>query len=155
MTSNQTIKWTTAEHDHQKRGSDWYWVLGILSLAVAISVAFLGNAMLGIIIVVAAAGLMLVSREGPREIDVTISPRGVKIRNDLYRFDNLKSFWIEEEEEDLPTLILHSERLILPHIRIHIEEVDPDEVRSFLLSFLPEKEHEPGLAEGLSRFFGF
>ena len=91
----------------------------------------------------------------PREINLAITAKGIKIDKTLYEFDNLKSFWIFYEPPQIKELSLRSKKTVMPYIKISLGEQNPVEVRQTLLKYLPERRHKESLVDNLARSLRF
>ena len=152
------ISWKALEYEHKEKHPDWFWSLGVIVLAGAVTAIIFGNILFAILLVVGAFTLALYASRKPEHIYVTLSDRGVIINKRLYPYLTLDSFWVEDVEDHsntIPKLILKSKKLLMPYIIIPVEEVSPDEVRDFLLNHLPEEEHEEPLAHRIMERLGF
>ena len=123
------ISWKALEYEHKEKHPDWFWSLGVIVLAGAVTAIIFGNILFAILLVVGAFTLALYASRKPEHIHVTLSDRGVIINKRLYPYLTLDSFWVED--------------------------VSPDEVRDFLLNHLPEEEHEEPLAHRIMERLGF
>lgn len=151
---NETISWQAPEHLHTEKTSDWYWIVGIVTLSIALIAIILDNLIFGILIIMCALTLSLYASKKPRIVSVKIDNRGVTVGTMRYPYDNLDSFWVETRQA-VPKILLKSKKLFMPFIAVLIEEVDPEEVRSILLNYLPEEEHTEPLLEKLLIYLGF
>jgi hypothetical protein len=80
-----------------------------------------------------------------------ITRDGVVAGREIYDFDNLKSFWVFYEEDDLRVISLHTKSYLAPYIHIPVGDQDPSEIRHILLDYIPEEEHKPGAVDTLDR----
>ena len=155
MGEEETIIWQTVEHEEKAHSREWYWSVGIITAAVAVAAFLLDNSLFGILILIAGFSLILVSRQGRQEVKVEISRRGVRLSNELYLYSNLKAFAIDDIHEN-HYLVLHSNRLIMPHIKIPVSrEADLASIRVYLARFLDEEDHEPSVIDAIVHFLGF
>ena len=152
MATEPLISWSAPQHLYVEKNQDWYWVVGIITLALAAVAFIFGSAITGIFIVVAAVSLVLHASRPPHIINYEINDRGIMADDVLYPFLSLESFWIPHDEFP-PKLIIKSRKLFMPFIVIYIDEVDPESVREVLLTYIAETEHhEPFLKHVLERF---
>ena len=153
------IKWKTMEHTHDEKSSDWFWLLGIITIAIAILSVYFGNILFAIVILLGAFTMILHVHTEHEEIDVEVNKKGVRINNTRYPYSTLESFWIEEEEEndDIPNQILiKSQKVLLPLIIIPMtEDVDPEELRDYMLTYIDEEEIDEPISHRLMEFLGF
>ncbi len=152
----QAIHWRTPTHIHTARSVDWFWALGIIAICGAIIAAWLGDALFGVIIVVAAAVIGMISAREPREHDVTLQETGVVVDHELYPFHAIRSFWIEHEGMPLPKMYLSTNALIHPHVIVLLPSEDyADEVRDFLEMYDVKEEAQHSAGTMLARMFGW
>jgi len=150
----QLFKWNVLEYKDKKRSVDWYWAVGIITIAIVAIAIFLQNFLFAVLILISITTLMIFVIRNPKVIECTVNERGVVLDKYLHPYSGLESFWISHSESD-PKLILKSKRQILPLTVIDIEEVDPSELRVFILNFLTEKELQEPLPHKIMDFLGF
>jgi hypothetical protein len=153
--SSAYLSWETWEYEFREKSPDWYWMIGIASIALIAVAIYMQNILFAIIIMLGAFSFALLSARHPNHVVFAITSRGIKINNSIYHYKDLDSFWIEYDPPHKKELIIISQRAIMPHIAIPLADTDPNEVRTHLLKFLEEKPHEESLTEILMRFIGF
>jgi hypothetical protein len=154
------INWKTIEHHHEtEKSSDWFWILGIIALGSAILSVFFGNILFAIVILLAAFTMILHVHTDHEEIDVSVYKKGVRINKTLYPWTTLDSFWIVEDDdmENIPNQILiKSQKPLLPLIIIPMpDEVDPEELKDYMLGYIDEEEITEPLSHRLMEYLGF
>lgn len=148
------ISWKAPEHMHTEKNADWYWIVGIITITLAIVSILLDNTLFAVLIIVGVFTLTLYSSKRPAIVHIELTSAGVKVHDLLYLYTNLESFWIEEKELT-PRILLKTTKKVAPHVIILLGDANPDEVRDELLVHLPEiKQSEPFL-EKLLIYFGF
>ena len=109
MERNENIEWQAPEYTHKEKDSEWYWSVGILTLAGVVSACMFSNLLLAVLVFLIGFTMALFGARRPNEITFGISGRGVRADNTLYPFQTLQSFWVlEKEHEDL--LLLKSQK---------------------------------------------
>ncbi|MFT7507791.1 MAG: hypothetical protein ACI92I_000959 [Acidimicrobiales bacterium] len=151
----RSIAWEAYEHHHTEKGSDWFWVLGIITLAVTITSILLGNLLFGILIFIAGLVTALHAKREPKVIPFAITQRGLRIDDKLYPYSTLESFFIDDEHPHGPQLLAQSEKLFMPLLMMPIPEEYADEIEDILASRLPEEHLEEPVATKILEFFGF
>ncbi len=154
MAIEPLISWTAPGHYYVEKTPDWYWVFGIITLALAVVAFILGNVITGIFILVAATALVLHASRPPRVLYHEINDRGIVVHNTLYPFLTLESFWIPHDEFP-PKIILKSRKLLMPYIVLLIDEVDPEHVRTIMLTYIAETEHREHFLKHVLERLGF
>lgn len=147
------IEWQAWEHnDGEPRALRWFVWIGGGALALIIISLLTQNFLLAIILLVGTLAILAHHARAPELIDFALTPKGVKVGNRLYPYRELKAFSLSEPEER-PELRLHSDKILLPHIVIPLEnQIGPDAVRGYLLAYLPEERHDENLIENFIRF---
>jgi hypothetical protein len=149
------ISWDAPERHYTEKNSDWYWAVGIIAFTAAALAFMFGQVIFGLLIVVAAVTLTLYASVPPRNVHVEISDRGITLNNVLYPFLHLESFWIDPTSYP-PKILLKSHKTFMPFVHIHINaEVNPEDVRNILLTYIAETEHEEPLSVKLMERLGF
>jgi hypothetical protein len=154
MAIETLISWEAPEHLHFEKRPDWYWIVGIVTLALTAVAIIFGNIITGIFILVASTALVLHSAKPARNIVHEINDRGIVIDGMLYPFLSLESFWIPHDEFP-PKLLVKSRKTFMPLLVIYIDEVDPDSVREILLRYIAETEHRESIFKHLLEIMGF
>ena len=154
MATEALISWEAPEHFYVEKKPDWYWTVGIITVALATVAIILGNIITGIFVLVAAAALVLHATHPPRDIYHEINDRGIMINNRFYPFLSLESFWIPHDEFPAK-IIIKSRKMFMPFIIIFIDNIDPEEVREVMLRYIAETEHHEHLLHHLLERFGF
>ncbi len=160
-TSENTISWQEYEYVHHEKSSDWFWALGIIALSSAVTAIIFKNILFALLILIGAFAVALLAAKRPSLVHFEITRRGVSIDDVLYPFSTLKTFWINENEDEYGrlTLILESKRVMMPYIIIPIHsEVDISEIekiKDILLNKLDEKELREPISHKILELFGF
>ena len=148
------ISWQAPEYIYKEKTADWYWIVSIITLSIAIISIILNNLIFAILIIVSSFTLSLFAGRKPGLISVEINRLGLSVGKTRYSYDALDSFWIETREI-YPKIILKSKKTWMPYITVLIRETDSEQIRRKLLEHLPEEEHTEPFLEKLLIYFGF
>lgn len=150
------LSWNTIEYLHQEKTTDWYWIVGIVSLSIAVISVIMNNIIFAILILVSSFTLALFATKPPHEIEIDIDDMGVRVGKTLYPYKHLDSFWVETRENN-DRILIKSKKIFMPLIIIFIEEnqVRPGDVRALLLRHMQEEEHSEPILEKLLVYLGF
>ncbi len=154
MASEPLIIWTAPTHIYTEKKPDWYWAVGLITLALAAVSFMFGEIITGIFIVVAATALVVHASRPPHIVRHEINDRGIMSDSTLYPFLTLESFWIPHEVA-IPRILIKSRKTFMPLIVMYIDEVDPEEVRAVLLKYIAETEHREPLLKHVLEWLGF
>lgn len=150
----EKLSWQTIEYLHSKKTADWYWIVGAITVSVALIAIILNNIIFAILIIVASFTLSLFASKPPELINVDIGSSGINLNHIYHPYSELESFWIELEDHH-PKIIIKSKKVFATFITIFIEDVPPEEIHEILSRHLPEEKHvEPFLVK-LLEYLGF
>jgi len=151
--SEQGLNWEISTHEHKERSADWYWALGLLSLAGAGLSIFFGNILLAVILLLGGGSLGFLVARGPREHAVRLDQKGLTLDGTLYSYKNIGSFWVEETAE--PKLLVSTSGVLHPQLVVPLlSTARAMAVRSYMKRFAPEVEQHPHMGEHLAELFG-
>ncbi|HRH27075.1 MAG TPA: hypothetical protein PLZ99_02865 [Parcubacteria group bacterium] len=148
------ISWETVEYLHTEKTSDWYWIVGIITLSAALIAIILNNVIFAILIIVSSFTLSIFASRRPDMVTATIDKSGVTFGRTRHAYSNIESFWIETRDS-YPRLLLKSNKVFMPFIVLHIHEDDADEIKNVLSKYLPEEENTEPLLEKVLIYLGF
>lgn len=151
----KSIEWQAPEYEFHKKSPDWFWTLGIITLALFLSATLLHSLLFGFLILLAGFSLALFGARRPSIVSFKINTQGIHIGNRIYPYENLKCFWVDYEPPYKKELIIESKKTFMPHITIMIGEADPVKIRNYLLQFLKEEKIEEPLTNTIVRLLKF
>lgn len=149
------ISWSVAEYEKTTKRKEWFWVLGILTLALVLAALLLKNILFASFILLAGFTLALYAVKKPRIINYSISGRGIKIGENLYLYESLKSFWIRYDPPRKKELEIITKKIVFPRLVLPLGDADPNEIRSILTQILKEEEVPESVTEIISERIGF
>ena len=149
------LKWTAPEFTQYSKSKSWFIVAGLIAGGLFLWALLTKNLLLALLIGLSYFSITVFALKKPRQINLAIIAKGIKIDKTLYEFDNLKSFWIFYEPPQVKELSLRSKKTIMPYIKIPLGEQNPVEVRRLLLKYLPERKHKESLIDNLARSLRF
>ncbi len=148
------LRWNAHEHEHVERGTEWFWALGIAALCAAITAVLLSDVLFGVLILVAAGTIALLARHAPELSTFEISVKGVRVDNTLHRYDEIIAFWVEDEHDGHPLLLIDTVKFMSPNLIIPIHDIDPGLVRAFMKEHANEVHMKEPLAHKVLEFIG-
>jgi len=149
------VKWTALEFEHYQKSKSWFLVLGLIAIGLFVWALWTRNVLFALLIGLSYFSLSVYALKKPRNVSLTISPRGIRVNKTLYDFDSIRSFWIFYEPPHTRELSLRSRKTFVPYIKIPLGEQNPVEVRDFLIKYLPEKKHVESLIDNLAKSLRF
>lgn len=105
----------------------------------------------GVLTIVMVMFLIFFAQQGNEEIHCAISKRGFKIKNELFLWENIKSFWIFE---GISELCFRIKKGVVQNISVPIKIEDKERIKKILSNFLPEEETQRSLSEIIVKKIG-
>ncbi|PIR69093.1 hypothetical protein COX93_00795 [Candidatus Nomurabacteria bacterium CG_4_10_14_0_2_um_filter_30_12] len=156
MDPNKKLEWTALEYEEKERGNDWFWTLGVIIVASSITSFIYNNYFFGLFLIISGILLGSFAIKKPDLVFYELNEKGLKIRNRLYTYENIHSFWVQKGVKLKPTLFIKSERQFMPIISMPIKQYNAEEVRNFMLkNGVPEEEMKEHISEKIMESLGF
>ena len=157
MSQNVIAEWEGKEYEHNPKSADWYWVVGIAAVALAIASILFGNYLLALLIIFAAVAIALHAAKVPPVHRFRLVETGLMIGDDHHPFETMTSFSVLEDiAGELPPLLsLKTASWHSPHLMIPLEGVDADLVYAYLLHHVDESEHKHTINDLVAAWLGF
>ncbi len=155
MEAVRSISWDAPEHTHPHKGGDWYFALGIVTLAVIIAALLLDNLLFALLATLSGFSIAIVASQPARVIPYEISVRGVKVGNTQIPYATLRSYYINEDDPKGPQLLMLSQKALATMLVVPIPEDYIDEIEEILAERLPEEYIEEPFFNKLLELLGF
>lgn len=144
----EKLSWSALEYEEKERSADWFWALGVIVVTSSIASLIFGNYFFAALLIIAGALLGFFAVKKPDTVLYELNRKGLRIRNHLYPYENIKSFWVqthqnehgESHEENpankklKPIFFVKTERVFMPVISIPIEENFAGEIYSIMIA---------------------
>ena len=156
MPASPELVWHVETHEHKEHTADWYWALGLITVAGAVLSVWFGNILLALILLIGVSAIVTLKLRGPREHQVRMDARGVTLDGTLYPWKSIHTFWVNADDmRGGPCVYLTTHSLLTPRITVPLDSREhADEVRGFLKQFAQEEEQTPHFGEHLAEMFG-
>ena len=115
----------------------------------------MGNTLFALLLLIGGTTIGIVANREPRIIPFAVNNRGVRVDDMLYPYSTLECFYIDEDHELGPQLLVRSNKFFMPLIVMPIPEEFIDEIEAILEPRLAEQHLEEPLAHKLLEIFGF
>ncbi len=138
----------------EKKTPDWYWAVGIISVAIMIASILFNNILFAVFILIGTLTIFMYAKRDPDMIDIEITEEGVRAGRNVYPYSLLNSFFVDEQR-DPPHLLLKSSGITNQLILIPIIKVDPQKVYDILKLQLEEEKLSEPLAIQILERLGF
>lgn len=136
MNDNEKLAWSVLEYEEKERSSDWFWALGIIVVSSSVTAVIYGSYFFAALLILSGVLLGFFAVKKPDVIPYELNRDGLKIRNRLYPYENIKSFWVQAdptgETNVKPILFIKSERLFMPVMAIPIDNSLAEDIHFIL-----------------------
>lgn len=147
------LAWEAPEFEYYEK--NWRWYVGLIMIVLALATWFYLTRNYSAIAVVTLAAILIYQHasRSPQNIKYTLDLEGFKIKDKLYSWDQLKSFWIVINQGS-SHLYLETTNRPFTIKAVHLDNVDLDELRARLIRHLPEQStYGERLTESFIRWF--
>jgi hypothetical protein len=151
----KSFNWQTPEYFHTEKSRDWYWTVGIIAVALALTAIIFGDVLFGVVILVGSFTLALFASRKPNIVSVEVNEKGVVIEKIFYPFKNLESFSVDTDHHHGPRLLLRSKKAVMPLVAVPLMHDDQDGLKSFLAKRLKEESFEQSFMHTVFEKLGF
>lgn len=146
------FQWSAPEHEPYTIGKRSLVIIATFLAAIVIYALVTNSPIMAItFILIGIVGYIFLKKE-PRIINFSITHQGIVAENEIYEFDNLKSFWIFYDPPFEKIISLHSKNTFTPYIHMPIGNEDPVKIRQILIDFIPEEKQEHTIVDAVERF---
>lgn len=144
-------RWQGPEYEVYSRDRIWYLITTLILIAIIAYMLITDSPIAAItFILIGIVGYIHLQKK-PRVLDFTISRDGVSAGNEIYEFDQIKSFWIFYEPPHTRILSLHTKGSMVPYVHFPIHQEDPSKIRKALVKSIPEKKQSFTVVDMLER----
>ncbi len=150
----EKIEWQAPEYIHTEKTTDWYWIVGIIAISIAIISFILNDIIFGLLILVSTFTLSLFASRPPKTVKHELNNTGVEKGQTVYPYTEIKSFWVETTDR-YPRILFKVDHHFSPYFYFLIHPDDADEIRDFLSNHLTEEKMTESIFEKLLIYFGF
>ena len=156
MENETLIEWRDYAQNYVEHGKDWFWILGIVTIAGAVLAFFFHNYLFGIFIILAGLVLGLLAKKKPPIVTSFVTPRGITVGDMHYPFSNFHSFWVETDHMHGTRILLHPVSSFLPlSVIIVDEEINHEHLVDILNDYLDQVPMRESAVHKLFDYLGF
>jgi len=144
-------RWEAPEFEAKPRDERKYIFLGFILTAIIFYAVYTNSPVMAITFILIGIVTYLYSHKAPRKLVFQITQDGVQVANELFEYENIKSFWIFYEPGGRKEISLQTKSLLSPYVHIPVHDQDPVYLRKCLLKFIPEIKQKPGTLDSLEK----
>ncbi len=143
----------TLEHIHRPRTKDWYWGLGLTTIAGIVIAILISNTLIGLMIVIIAFTIFIYTFHPPITLSISVNEDGIKINTKLYPFENIHAYDIHDYKEETSLFIVLKEG-VSPLIIIPINKdiISIDTIHETFQEFIPQEHMQTPLVHRIMHY---
>ena len=133
------LSWVTPEHVHHNRTIDFYWALGLITLACAVLAFILRDGLFGALILICGGMYGYISWHKPKNINVSITNKEITVEDEIYLISKINAYRIMDIKGDKELIL----QIILPYqpmVSVCIPNEIAYQVKNVLSTMLTEDE---------------
>ena len=154
MDSIEKLQWSALEYEERERSNDWFWGLGVIVVAVAITSIIYSNYFFAVLVILGGAMLGFFAVKKPAVILYELNDKGLQAGTRLFPYENISAFWVRKELN--PSLFIKAERFFMPILSVPIHEDSATQIREvFLAKNIAEVEMKEPTSERIIDSLGF
>jgi hypothetical protein len=154
MNDNEKLSWSALEYEDKERSRDWFWALGVIVVTSSIASIIFSNYFFAALLILSGILLGFFAVKKPDMVSYELNAKGLQIRNRLYPYPNIKSFYVQIEPKML--LFIHTERIFMPIMAIPIEREHAEDIHFIMTSQnIKEEEMKEHPSEKIMEMLGF
>ncbi len=150
----EKIEWRSPQHIYTEKTADWYWIVGIITVTIAIVSVILNNVIFAILIMVSSFTLSLFASHEPEIVLNEINTSGIKKGTVFYPYSDAESFWVETGDR-YPRILFKLKQKLSQYLIILIDLDDAESIKNFLSQHVTEEKMTESIFEKLLIYFGF
>lgn len=148
------FRWSAPEYAFKPKTNDWFWAVGIITLALAIASFFMDNFFFAVISIVGGFSIAMMGARKPVMLNFKITEKGIKTDNKIYLFKDISSFCINEDAPNEPRLFLNMSKGLSSQLIFLLGKADTKSLEDVLKRYLKAEDISEPFTSLLMRLLG-
>ena len=154
MIETGKISWQALEYEEKERSGDWFWALGVIVVAGSIAAIIFGDYFFAGLLILSGLLLGFLAIKKPDMISYELNDKGLKIRRDIFPYENIRAFYVEDETKSL--LFVRVGRMFMPVFSMPIPRSDASAIKAMMLAHnVMEEKMKEHMSEKVMESLGF
>lgn len=149
--SKEIINWDAKEYIPRDKNTGWYVGLVIVSLLLIALGVWLKAITFIILVVVSAVALVVYSVRPPRVLHYSLSDKGLSEGNNLYSYEDYKSFGVLKEDGNFAIVLKPRKRFALG-VTVYFDQKDGEKIVDAFGARLPMEEVKMDFLDKIVKF---
>ena len=151
MAKKILVNWEAREYIEHKKNVNWYIGLAIITVALCGVAIWLKQWTFLLLIVVAVAALLVYTTRSPRLLHYSLSDKGLSEGNNLYLFDDFKSFGVLDDDSHYSIVLTPKKRFGM-RVVVYLPEAEGEQIVDIFGARLPMEPVKLDVLDRLVRF---
>lgn len=151
MAEKNIINWEAREYIEYKKNAGWYFALAVIVIGLGALAVWLQQWTFLALIVVAVIALLTYTLRKPRKLHYSLSDKGLSEGNNLFLFDDYKSFDVVSEGNTYSIIMVPKKRFSI-RVRVFFPEAEGEQIVDVFGSKLPMEPVKIDMLDRLVRF---
>lgn len=136
MANKNMVNWEAREYIAREKNTVWYVCFAIVVIGLSVAAILLKQYTFLALIIVAAIALVMYSARPPRVLHYSLSSKGLSEGNNLYTFNDFKSFGVLSEENHYSIVLIPKKRFATSVV-VYFPETSGEEIVDIFGAHLP------------------
>ena len=151
MANKTLVNWEAREYIEYKKNTGWYVGLAIVTIVLCAIAILMQQWTFLLLIVVAVIALLTYTMRSPRLLHYSLSDKGLSEGNNLYLFNDFRSFGVLNENNHY-SIVLMPKKRFGTRVTVYFPETEGEQIVDVFGSKLPMGPVKLDLLDRLVRF---
>jgi len=144
--------WSGPSRLYKERGKEFYSTVFVLGLLISV-IMFLIEGLMPVFLIWSVIFVVwVISKNKPEKIENKITSLGIRTIGELYSWEEMLFFWLEEKHKEKVLLRVVMQRKFPSQLGLVLDSKDKDKVKKMVNQFVQYKEPKEGMAD---KFIGW
>ncbi len=150
MAKKILVNWEAREYIEYKKNAGWYVGLAIVVIALSALAIWLQWWTFLALVIVASVALLTYTARPPRLLHYSLTEKGLTEGNNLYKFEDFRSFGVQSENNHFSIVLMPKKRFAL-RVTVYFPEAEGEQIVDVFGARLPMETIKPDLLDRLVR----
>ena len=151
MAKKTLVNWEAREHIEYKKNMGWYAGLAAITVILCVIAILMQQWTFLLLIIVAVIALLTYTLRSPRLLHYSLSDKGLSEGNNLYLFNDFRSFGVLNENNHF-SIVLMPKKRFGTRVTVYFPESEGEQIVDVFGSKLPMEPVKLDLLDRLVRF---
>lgn len=150
MANKILVNWEAREYIEYKKNAGWYVGLAVVVIALCALAIWLQWWTFLALVIVASIALLTYTARPPRLLHYSLTEKGLTEGNNLYKFEDFRSFGVQKEGNHFSIVLMPKKRFAM-RVVVYFPEAEGEQIVDVFGARLPMETIKPDLLDKLVR----